>query len=158
MASVRFGNVLGSRGSLLSVLAGQVASGQAVTITHPNVTRFFMTIEEAAGLVMEAAVLAEYAETFVLGMGQPVGIVDLVQKYGEAVHVPQIRIKFTGLRRGEKLNEKVFSDSEIRVPTAHPKIWATRASTMAADLRPMLGQLYAAAADNDAESTVGLLR
>jgi FlaA1/EpsC-like NDP-sugar epimerase len=157
MASVRFGNVLGSRGSLLSVLAGQVANGQAVTITHPDVTRFFMTIEEAAGLVLEAAMLAEYAETFVLDMGEPVGIVDLVHKYAAAVHVPQVRIKFTGLRPGEKLNEKVFSDSEIRLPTAHPKIWATRTSVVPSDLPMMLNQLYASAAVNDAQHSVALL-
>ncbi|HKD98620.1 MAG TPA: polysaccharide biosynthesis protein [Micromonosporaceae bacterium] len=157
MASVRFGNVLGSRGSLLSVLAGQVANGQAITVTHPDVTRFFMTIEEAAGLVLEAAMLAEYAETFVLDMGEPVGIVDLVHKYAAEVHMPQVRIKFTGLRPGEKLNEKVFSDSEIGVPTAHPKIWATRASVVPTDLPAMLDQLYAAAAANDAKQTVALL-
>src|SRR5947209_1762451 len=75
MASVRFGNVLGSRGSLLSVLAAQVARDQAITITHPDVTRFFMTTEEAVGLVLEAAAMAEYAETFILDMGDPVPIV-----------------------------------------------------------------------------------
>ncbi len=96
-------------------------TGEAITVTHPDVTRFFMTIEEAAGLVLEAAMLAEYAETFVLDMGEPVGIVDLVQKYAAAIHLPQIRIMFTGLRPGEKLNEKVFSDAEVRVPTAHPQ-------------------------------------
>jgi FlaA1/EpsC-like NDP-sugar epimerase len=158
MASVRFGNVLGSRGSLLSVLADQVARDQAITITHPDVTRYFMTIEEAAGLVVEAAMLAEYAETFVLDMGEPVGIVDLVHKYAAAVHLSQVRIKFTGLRPGEKLNEKIFSDSEIRLPTAHPKVWATRASELPADLSAMLDQLYAAAANNDSETTLNLLR
>lgn len=158
MASVRFGNVLGSRGSLLTVLADQVANDQAITITHPDVTRFFMTVEEAAGLVLEAAMMAEYAETFVLDMGEPVGIVDLVHKYAAAVHLPQVRIKFTGLRSGEKLNEKIFSDSEVQVPTAHPKIWATRAAEVPRDLRPMLDQLYAAAAVNDAETTLMLLR
>lgn len=158
MASVRFGNVLGSRGSLLSVLADQVANGRAITITHPDVTRFFMTIEEAAGLVLEAAMLAEYAETFVLDMGEPVGIVDLVHKYAAAVHLPQVRITFTGLRPGEKLNEKVFSDAEVRMPTAHHKIWATRATVVPPDLPVMLDQLYAATARNDAACTVAVLR
>ncbi len=157
MASVRFGNVLGSRGSLLSVLAGQMATGQAFTITHPDVTRYFMTIEEAAGLVLEAAVLAEYAETFVLDMGEPVGIVDLVHKYAAAAHLPTIRITFTGLRPGEKLTEKIFSDAELRLPTAHPKIWATRATIVPSDLGSGLQRLYAAAADNDDERTVALL-
>jgi FlaA1/EpsC-like NDP-sugar epimerase len=157
MASVRFGNVLGSRGSLLSVLADQVANGHAITITHPDVTRFFMTIEEAAGLVLEAAMLAEYAETFVLDMGEPVGIVDLVQKYAAAMHLPQLRIKFTGLRPGEKLNEKVFSDAEVRVPTAHPKIWATHATVVPPNLNEMLAELADVAGRNESERTVELL-
>jgi FlaA1/EpsC-like NDP-sugar epimerase len=157
MSSVRFGNVLGSRGSLLSVLANQVANGHAITITHPDVTRFFMTIEEAAGLVLEAAVLAEYAETFVLDMGEPVGIVDLVEKYAAAIYLPEVRIKFTGLRPGEKLNEKVFSDAEVRVPTAHPKVWATRATVVPPNLKEMLDELASAANQNDSERAVALL-
>ena len=158
MASVRFGNVLGSRGSLLSVLADQFAKAQPITITHPDVTRFFMTVEEAVGLVLESATMAEYAETFVLDMGEPVSIVDLVHKYAAAVHMPEVTIRFTGLRPGEKLNEKVFSDSEIRQPTAHPKVWATRSSEVPAGLPMMLDELYAAAAVNDSAGTVALLR
>ncbi len=158
MASVRFGNVLGSRGSLLSVLANQVAKDQAITVTHPDVSRFFMTVEEAVGLVLEAAAMSEYAETFVLDMGEPVSIVDLVHRYAEAVHMPEVNIRFTGLRPGEKLNEKIFSDAEVRMRTAHPKVWATRAAEVPGDLQPMLDQLYAAAADNDAPNTVSLLR
>ena len=117
-----------------------------------------MTIEEAAGLVLEAAQLSEYAETFVLDMGEPVGIVDLVHKYAAAVNVSELRIKFTGLRPGEKLNEKVFSDSEVRIPTAHPKISATRATAIPPDFSDMLEELYAATAVNDARRTVSLLR
>src|SRR6185295_14464382 len=98
-------------------------------------TRFFMTVEEAVGLVLESATMAEYAETFVLDMGQPVSIVELVHRYAAAVHLPEVTIRFTGLRPGEKLNEKVFSDSEVRVPTAHPKVWATRATEVPPDLR-----------------------
>jgi FlaA1/EpsC-like NDP-sugar epimerase len=158
MASVRFGNVLGSRGSLLTVLADQVAKGQPITITHPDVTRFFMTVEEAVGLVLEAATMAEYAETFVLDMGDPVPIVDLVHKYAAAVHLSEVVIRFTGLRPGEKLNEKVFSDSELRLPSAHPKVWSTRSNDVPPDLDAMLASLYAAASDNDAESTIALLR
>ena len=158
MASVRFGNVLGSRGSLLSVLADQVANGKAITITHPDVTRFFMTIEEAAGLVLEAAMLSEYAETFVLDMGEPVGIVDLVQKYAAAVNLPQLRINFTGLRPGEKLNEKIFSDAEVRLPTAHPKVWATHATVVPTNLDDLLDDLDTAAHRNDAALCVSLLQ
>jgi len=158
MASVRFGNVLGSRGSLLTVLADQVAKDQAITVTHPDVTRFFMTVEEAVGLVLEAVAMAEYAETFVLDMGDPVPIVDLVHKYAAAVNLPEVTIRFTGLRPGEKLNEKIFADSEVRVPTAHPKIWATRANDVPPDLWAMLDQLYAAAAVNDRQRTIAMLR
>jgi FlaA1/EpsC-like NDP-sugar epimerase len=158
MASVRFGNVLGSRGSLLTVLADQVAKAQPITITHPDVTRFFMTVEEAVGLVLESATMAEYAETFVLDMGEPVPIVDLVHKYAAAVHLSEVIIRFTGLRPGEKLNEKVFSDSEVRLPTAHPKVWATRSSEVPADLPGMLEDLYAAAAINDPVGTIAQLR
>ncbi len=159
MASVRFGNVLGSRGSLLTVLADQLSKGRPVTVTHPEVARFFMTVEEAVGLVLEAMTMAaQHAETFVLDMGEPVSIVNLVEKYAEAVHVPQVKIEFTGLRGGEKLNEKVFSDSEVRLPTAHPKIWATRGSQLPADLFPTLEKLYAASAVNDVPATLALLR
>ncbi|MEU7872919.1 polysaccharide biosynthesis protein [Dactylosporangium sp. NPDC049140] len=158
VASVRFGNVLGSRGSLLSVLADQLAKAQAVTVTHPEVTRFFMTIEEAVGLVLEAVAMAEYAETFVLDMGDAVPIVDLVHRYAEAVHLPEVTIRFTGLRPGEKLNEKVFSDSETRLATAHPKIWATRTSEVPSGLPALLDRLYAAADDNDAPQTLALLQ
>jgi len=158
MASVRFGNVLGSRGSLLTVLADQVAKDQAITVTHPDVTRFFMTVEEAVGLVLEAVAMAEYAETFVLDMGDPVPIVELVHKYAAAVNLPEVTIRFTGLRPGEKLNEKIFADSEVRVPTAHPKIWATRANDVPPDLWGMLDQLYAAAAVNDRQRTIAMLR
>ena len=158
MASVRFGNVLGSRGSLLAVLAKQVAHGREVTVTHPDVTRFFMTVEEAVSLVLEAATMSEYAETFVLDMGEPVPIVDLVYKYAEELHLSGITIRFTGLRPGEKLNEKVFSDTEERLRTAHPKVWATRGAEVPAGLSEMLEDLFTTAFMNDADQTRRLLR
>ncbi len=158
MAAVRFGNVLGSRGSLLTVLADQVSRENVVTVTHPDVTRFFMTVEEAVGLVLEAAAMSEYAETFVLDMGEPVGIVDLVQKYAKELHLPDVTIRFTGLRPGEKLNEKVFSDSEVRLRTAHPKVWATRSSEVPSQLPRLLDDLYGAADRNDAGECRHLMR
>ena len=158
MASVRFGNVLGSRGSLLTVLADQMARERAITVTHPEVTRFFMTVEEAVGLVLEAVTMAGCAETFVLDMGEPVPILDLVHKYAAAVNVANVEIHFTGLRPGEKLNEKVFSDSEERLPTSHPKIWSTQGKEIGPDFAPLLDQLYAATAVNDVEGTLKLLR
>ena len=158
LASVRFGNVLGSRGSFLSVLADQIARDQPVTVTHPDVSRFFMTVEEAVGLVLETAAMAEYAETFVLDMGEPVQIVSLVRNYAEQLKVPNVEIRYTGLRPGEKLAEKVFSDAEERVPSAHPKIWATRCIEPPGDFAALLDRLYAAADDGDSAQAKELLR
>jgi FlaA1/EpsC-like NDP-sugar epimerase len=152
VGSVRFGNVLGSRGSFLHVLAHQIATGQPVTITDPEVDRFFMTVEEAVGLVLEAAAMAEAGETFVLDMGEPVRMVSLVEAYAALVGKPGVEIRFTGLRPGEKLNESLFARSEENVPTGHPRISATRGAVLPDDLDAGLAELYAAAAENDAEA------
>ena len=163
-SAVRFGNVLGSRGSLLSVLAEQMRSGEPVTITHPDVTRFFMTIEEAVGLVLEAGRMARGGEVFVLDMGEPVRIVDLVHNFASQVslEVDDVEIRFTGLRRGEKLNEALFSQAEERRPTEHPRIHATVVADGAgpADLAGGLTALYRAAegnADDDVRRRLGVL-
>jgi len=151
-SAVRFGNVLGSRGSLLSVLAQQLGTGSPVTVTHPDVTRFFMTVEEAVGLVLEAARMAHGGEVFVLDMSGPVRIVDLVRKFARAVHAPDVDIRFTGLRPGEKLNETLFSTQESHTPTAHPRILAARSTAPDASpaaLTELLPDLYAAADRND---------
>ena len=158
LASVRFGNVLGSRGSFLSVLADQIARDEPVTVTHPDVTRFFMTVEEAVGLVLETAAMAEYAETFVLDMGEPVPIVSLVRNYARQLKLPDIEIRYTGLRPGEKLSEKVFSDTEERVRSAHSKIWATRSAEPAEDFDLLLADLYEAADEGDSARSKELLR
>jgi FlaA1/EpsC-like NDP-sugar epimerase len=142
----------------LTVLADQMARERAITVTHPDVTRFFMTVEEAVGLVLEAVTMARYAETFVLDMGEPVAILDLVKKYAAAVNVSNVEIQFTGLRPGEKLNEVVFSDTEERKPTVHPKIWSTTAPELGPDFQAQLEQLYALSAVNDVEATLKLLR
>jgi FlaA1/EpsC-like NDP-sugar epimerase len=157
MASVRFGNVLGSRGSLLSVVAEQLEAGEPVTVTHPEVTRFFMTVEEAVGLVLEAAGMAAGGEVFVLDMGRPVRIVELVEKYAAAVGVDRsgLVFRFTGLRPGEKLNEALFSAGEQRVATAHPKVWATRARPAGVGFGRLLGGLLAAAEANQPTAVRG---
>ena len=160
MASVRFGNVLGSRGSLLSVLRAQIESGNEITITHPDVTRFFMTIEEAVGLVVEAAAMADEGEVFVLDMGKPVRIVDLVHNFADQLHLHtgDLVIRFTGLRPGEKLDEALVSDDEQRELTAHPKIWRSRASLEAPlDLGEQLQELYLASEANDTPGVRHLL-
>jgi FlaA1/EpsC-like NDP-sugar epimerase len=149
VASVRFGNVLGSRGSLLTVLMEQLNRGLPMTVTHPEMTRFFMTIEEAAGLVIEAARLANGGDTFVLDMGAPVRIVDVVNSFARLMNRSEIQIRFTGMREGEKLNETLFSERENPTPTEHPRIYRTDPSALAAGFYHKLRTLYHAADVND---------
>ncbi len=111
--SVRFGNVLGSRGSVITTFAEQLASGVPITVTHPDVTRFFMTIHEAVQLVIQAAAIGAPGEALVLDMGQPVRIVDVARQLME-VAGKSARIVYTGLREGEKLHEELFGDGEER--------------------------------------------
>jgi FlaA1/EpsC-like NDP-sugar epimerase len=156
MAAVRFGNVLGSRGSLLSVLAEQLQNGRPVTVTSPDVTRFFMTIDEAAGLVVEAAEMADFGEIFVLDMGEPVRIVDLVRNYASVLHLDErsYDICFTGLRPGEKLNEALFSDTEEQTRTAHPRVFAARPRrSHVPHFEERMSALVAAANSNDVAAT-----
>jgi FlaA1/EpsC-like NDP-sugar epimerase len=157
-ASVRFGNVLGSRGSLLTVISEQLRTGTAVTVTHPEVTRFFMTIEEAVGLVLEAARMADRGEVFVLDMGKPVRIVDLVRTFAAQVHLTDVDIRFTGLRPGEKLNEALFSESEVRVPTDHEQIYMTLAGEANTTFPRMFQELEQAAGANDPDRVRRALR
>lgn len=123
--TTRFGNVLGSNGSVIPRFKEQIENGGPVTVTHPDIIRYFMTIPEACRLVMEAATMGEGYEIFVFEMGKPVKIVDLVVRMIElAGYKPNedIEIQFTGLRPGEKLYEEVLSDEENTIPTHHKKI------------------------------------
>jgi len=149
VCSVRFGNVLGSRGSLLTVVRDQIERGEPVTVTDPDVTRFFMTVEEAVGLVLSAAPMGESGETFVLDMGEPVRIVDLVRRYAEQLRVPDVEIRFTGLRPGEKLHETLFSGLEEPLPTVNAAISATRPGRLPDGFASALDLLYANAANGD---------
>lgn len=134
LSMVRFGNVLGSSGSVVPIFADQIARGGPVTVTHPHVTRYFMTISEAARLVLRTGAMAEGGEVFVLDMGEPVKILDLaaqaIEQAGytvqDAAH-PQgdIAIEFVGLHDGEKLHEELFFDGSER-PTANRKIFRLR--------------------------------
>jgi FlaA1/EpsC-like NDP-sugar epimerase len=157
VCSVRFGNVLGSRGSFLTAVAEQLERGDPVTVTDPEVTRFFMTVEEAVALVLSAAPMAEYGETFVLDMGAPVRIVDLVRRYAEQLHAADVQIRYTGLRPGEKLHETLFSGSEERLATANPAIWATRPAPLPDDFTGSLDKLYCAAAGGEDQQVRALL-
>jgi FlaA1/EpsC-like NDP-sugar epimerase len=132
-ASVRFGNVFASRGSFVETLAYQVSRGLPVTITDPAMSRYFMTIPRAAGLVIEAAFLADGLSTFVLEMGQPRVIVDLVTRYAAGCGYPVPTIRFTGRRAGEKLGEELVADGETPRPTLHPAITAVDAVTVPLD-------------------------
>ncbi|HEY3531218.1 MAG TPA: nucleoside-diphosphate sugar epimerase/dehydratase [Nocardioides sp.] len=158
MCSVRFGNVLGSRGSLLHVVREQLASGSPVTVTHPDVTRYFMTIEEAVGLVLEAARMADGDSTYVLDMGNPVRIVDLVESFARLLNVREVEFEFTGLRAGEKLNEELFGAGESPEPSAHPRINRTRPVRPGAGFRARLHELYDAARHNRPDEVIEHLR
>jgi FlaA1/EpsC-like NDP-sugar epimerase len=131
--SVRFGNVLDSSGSVVPIFRRQIAQGGPVTVTHPDMVRFFMTIPEAVQLVIQAGALGENGEIFVLDMGEQVPIVELARNMIRLSGLEpdkDIHIEFSGTRPGEKLYEKLTWDNEDRLPTAHAKIFMVRNSQL----------------------------
>ena len=166
-AMVRFGNVLGSSGSVVPLFRKQIQAGGPITVTHPEVTRYFMTIPEAAQLVLQAGAMGQGGEVFVLDMGEPVRIIDLarrmVQLSGNAVKDEanpegDIEVTITGLRPGEKLYEELLIGDDPS-PTAHRRIMKAREGFRAwSELRPSLARLDQATRANDVEAVREVLQ
>jgi FlaA1/EpsC-like NDP-sugar epimerase len=149
--TTRFGNVLGSNGSVILRFKDQIAKGGPVTVTHPNIIRYFMTIPEATQLVLEAGSMGNGGEIYVFDMGKPVPIVDLARKMirlSGMVPGIDIEIKYTGLRPGEKLYEELLNDAENTQPTHHQKILiAKNAAVHISDIEIVYQRLFTLAQD-----------
>jgi FlaA1/EpsC-like NDP-sugar epimerase len=140
--TTRFGNVLGSSGSVIPRVRKQIEEGGPITVTHPDITRYFMTIPEACQLVLEAGAMGTGGEIFIFDMGQSVKIVDLAKKMITLSGLEEgkdIEIVFTGLRPGEKLFEELLNDAETTLPTHHNKIM--RSKTRAYDFEKILKEI-----------------
>ncbi len=158
-ASVRFGNVLGSRGSVVPTFQRQIEAGGPVTVTHPEMTRYFMIISEAVSLILQAGAMAESYGIYVLEMGRPVKIVDLARKMIEVTGARGVGINYVGLRPGEKLHETLSEESEHRAATDHHMIFRlVPKNPPSSDLLEAAEEMAFFALSGDDEKTLKLLR
>jgi FlaA1/EpsC-like NDP-sugar epimerase len=160
--TTRFGNVLGSNGSVIPRFKQQIEKGGPVTVTHPEITRYFMTIPEACQLVIEAGVMGQGGEIFVFDMGDPVKVSDLAHKMirlsGKTPGV-DIDIIYTGLRPGEKLYEELLNDSENTLPTYHEKIMIAKVMEYDfATVSEKINQLISSARKHYTYETVAIMK
>ncbi len=160
-AAVRFGNVLGSRGSVVPIFREQIMKGGPVEVTHPEIKRYFMVTSEAALLILQAGAMAEGGEVFVLDMGEPVKIIDLAR---EMIRLSgfepdrDIPVIFTGLRRGEKLYEDLLTAEEGTDSTCHEKIFRARLNPENSGLLDDLSKLKKLCEERKSEEIIALMR
>lgn len=160
-ASVRFGNVLGSSGSVVPIFLGQIAAGGPLTITHPEMRRYFTTVSDACRLILQASVMSGGGEVFVLDMGEPLKIVDLAHKLIRisGLRPEEIPIEYTGLRPGEKLSEELNFLGEDTIPTDHAKIRISAGEGLpAANIRPYVKELRDVCAARDLPGLIRILK
>ncbi|MDE6336038.1 MAG: polysaccharide biosynthesis protein, partial [Muribaculaceae bacterium] len=157
--TTRFGNVLGSNGSVIPIFQEQIRRGGPVTVTHPDIIRFFMLIPEACKLVIEAGTMGKGGEIYVFDMGNPVKIADLAERMIRLSGAKNVKIEFTGLRDGEKLYEEVLNDEEITLPTFHPKIKVAKVREYDfADVKVEIDGLVAGAPQSDDMQIVAVMK
>ena len=157
--TTRFGNVLGSNGSVIPLFRRQIEAGGPVTVTHPDIIRYFMTIPEACRLVLEAGSMGRGGEIYIFDMGQPVKIVDLAKKMISLSGRTGIKIEFTGLRHGEKLYEELLATSENTIATEHEKIMIAKVREYDFDeVSKRIDALIKASYSFDEMKTVGLMK
>ncbi|MDE6632063.1 MAG: polysaccharide biosynthesis protein [Muribaculaceae bacterium] len=157
--TTRFGNVLGSNGSVIPIFQEQIRKGGPVTVTHPDIIRYFMLIPEACKLVIEAGTMGNGGEIYVFDMGNPVKIADLAKRMIMLSGAKDVEIRFTGLRDGEKLYEEVLNDEEVTLPTFHPKIKIARVREYEfSDVDRRIAALIATAEDSDDMTIVAAMK